>query len=47
MTISMFEALDALAAEVPHHGPGCGAHDDVGDDECCIASAVISADGLE
>ncbi len=47
MTIAMFRALDALATEVPHHEHECGEHDDVCDDECCIAVAVIAPEGQE
>ena len=47
MTVAMFNALDALAAEAPHHEHACGEHDDVCDDECCIAVAVISSEGWE
>lgn len=47
MTIAMFRALDALAAEEPHHEHECGEHDDVCDDECCIAAAVLAAEGQE
>jgi hypothetical protein len=47
VTITMFDALDALACEEPHHEHECHAHDDVGDEECPIASAVIAAEGLE
>jgi hypothetical protein len=39
--------LDALAAEEPHHEHECGEHDDVCDDECCIAAAVLAAEGQE
>jgi hypothetical protein len=42
----MFEALDALPHEGPHDEHLCGEHD-VCDDTCPIASAVISAEGLE
>jgi hypothetical protein len=47
VTIAMFRALDALATDTPHHEHECGAHDDACDDECCIAAAVIPAEGLE
>ena len=47
MTIAMFRALDALATEPSHHEHECGAHDDACDDQCCIAAAVIPAEGLE
>jgi hypothetical protein len=43
----MFRALDALATETHHPEQECGEHDDVCDDECCIAAAVIPAEGLE
>ena len=44
MTTAMFRADDALATETPHHEHE---HDDVCDDECCIAAAVLSAEGWE
>jgi hypothetical protein len=47
VTITMFEALDALSQEMPHDEHQCGEHDDVCGDTCPIASAVISAEGLE
>ena len=47
MTIAMFEALDALPQEEPHHEHQGGEGADVCDDACPIASAVISAEGLE
>jgi hypothetical protein len=47
VTIAMFRALDALATETPRHEHECDAHDDVCDDRCCIAAAVIPAEGLE
>ncbi len=47
MTIATFETLDAHSQEEPHHEHQCGEHDDVCDDTCPIASAVISAEGLE
>jgi hypothetical protein len=47
VTIALFRALDALAAETPRHEHQCGTCDDVCDDECCIAAAVIPAEGLE
>ena len=47
MTVTMFEALDARSQEEPPHDHEGGAHDDVCDNECAIASAVISAEGLE
>ena len=47
MTIAMLRAQDATAAEKPHHEHECAEHDDVCDDECCIAEAVLSPEGLE
>jgi hypothetical protein len=47
VTVAMFNALDALASEESHHEHHCGEHDDVCDDACCIAAAVISGQGLE
>jgi hypothetical protein len=47
VTVAMFSALEALAAEEVHHEHECGEHDDVCDDECCIACAVIPGEGLE
>ena len=40
-------ALDQLAAEEPDRVHVCADRDDVGDDCCCIAAAVIPAEGLE
>jgi len=47
VTVAMFDALEALATEVTHHEHECGAHDDVCDDGCCIAVAVIPGEGTE
>lgn len=47
MTIAMFCALDVPASEPPHPEQICGEHDDVCDEECCIATAVIPAEGVE
>ncbi len=47
MTIAMFRALDASADETPHHEHECTEHDDVCDDGCCIAAAVLSPEGWE
>ena len=47
VTIAMFRALDALAAETPEQPHDCSTHDDVCDDRCCIAAAVLPAEGLE
>jgi hypothetical protein len=50
VTIAVFRALDAPATETPHHEHECAEHDDVCDDvcedECCIAAAVIPAEGV-
>jgi hypothetical protein len=46
VTITLFEALDALSQEGARSEHECGEHD-VCDDSCPIASAVISAEGLE
>ena len=45
MTVSMFEALDALSQGEPSHE--CHEHAEVCDEGCSIASAVISSEGLE
>jgi hypothetical protein len=47
VTIAMFRALDELAAEEPDRALVAADHDDVGDNRCCIAAAVIPAEGLE
>jgi hypothetical protein len=49
VTIAMSRALDALATETPDHEREheCRVHVDAGDDECCIAAAVIPAEGVE
>ena len=47
VTVSMFEALDALSQEEPLHEPEMHEHDDVCDDSCSISAAVISPEGLE
>jgi hypothetical protein len=47
VTVAMFDALEALATEVTHHEHPCGEHDDVCEDECCIAVAVIPGEGTE
>ena len=47
MTVAMFNAWEELASEESRHEHACGAHDDVCDDECCIAAAVIPGEGLE
>jgi hypothetical protein len=47
VTVAMFNALEALATEVPDHAHECGAPDDVCDDDCCIAVAVIPGEGTE
>jgi hypothetical protein len=47
VTVSMFEALDALSQEGPHHEHEHHEHDDVCDDACPISSAVIPSQGLE
>lgn len=50
MTIAMFGALDDLddlVADEPDRTHVCTAHDDASDDRCCIAAAVVSAEGLE
>lgn len=47
MTVAMFDALEALSTEVTHHEHQCGEHDDVCDDACCIAIAVIAGEGTE
>jgi hypothetical protein len=47
VTVSMFEALDALSQEEPHHEHEMHEHDDVCDDACSISAAVISPVGLE
>jgi len=47
VTITLFDALDALADERPHHEHECHEHDDVADETCPIASAVITAEGTE
>jgi hypothetical protein len=44
VTIAVFRALDAPATETPHHEHECAEHDDVCNDECCIAAA---AEGVE
>jgi hypothetical protein len=43
----MFDALEELAHESCHHDHECGAPEDVCDDRCSIASAVIAAEGQE
>ena len=47
MTIAMLRTLDELAAEEPDRRHVCAAHGDAADDRCCIAAAVVSAEGLE
>jgi hypothetical protein len=47
VTVSMFEALDALSQREPHHEHEMREHDDVCDDACPISAAVISPEGLE
>lgn len=47
VTTAMFRALDALAVETPRHERERAEHGDVCDDDCCIATAVIPAEGLE
>ena len=47
VTITTFEALDAHPQEESHDEHQCCERHDVCDDSCSIASAVISAEGLE
>jgi hypothetical protein len=53
VTIARSRTLDALATDTPQHEHEheheheCAEHDDVCDDECCIAAAVLSAEGWE
>jgi hypothetical protein len=47
VTVSMFEALDALSQGEPPHAHECHEHEDVCDESCSIASAVISSEGVE
>jgi hypothetical protein len=47
VTIAMFRALHALAGEPPQPEHICGERVDGCDEECCIAAAVIPAEGVE
>ena len=51
VTIAMFCAPDTPATETPHHEHACAEHHDACDagceDGCCIAAAVIPAEGVE
>ena len=47
MTVSMSEASDALSHEEHPHAHECREDEDVCDETCSIASAVIPSEGLE
>jgi hypothetical protein len=51
VTIARSRTLDALATDTPQHEHEheheCAEHDYVCDYECCIAAAVLSAEGWE
>ena len=47
MTLTAHDTMDTLSTEMSHHDHVCRTHDDVCDDECCIAAARIPGEGWE
>jgi hypothetical protein len=47
VTVAMFSAWEALATEEDRHRLACALHDEICDDACCIAVAVIPGEGTE